>query len=341
MQKEILFRADGNSEIGLGHLYRLFALVEIYKQQCSFTFLTKKDSVLNIIPKDYKVITIPEEININEEPYWIEKNFSPSEYIIIADGYQFISEYQKKIKDLGYFLIYIDDLVKEHMYADIVVNHSPHVFENFFYTENYTSLVLGTNYAMLRPNFLIEAKKPPRNITHVNTVFVNFGGSDSLNLTYKFVESLLSFEQIRSINIVIGHAYKQKEIFILKNKFSKRIKIYKNLSELELIKVMKSSDLAVVPSSTILFELFCIGIPIYSGYFVDNQKQAFIKFKETKSVYGKGDFRKFKTQDFKIELISLFDELDIKSILNNQKNIIDGNQKRRYLHLINKNCNGK
>lgn len=28
---KIIFRADGNSNIGLGHLFRLFALVEIYK----------------------------------------------------------------------------------------------------------------------------------------------------------------------------------------------------------------------------------------------------------------------------------------------------------------------
>ena len=31
IRKKILFRADGNNNIGLGHLYRLFALAEIYK----------------------------------------------------------------------------------------------------------------------------------------------------------------------------------------------------------------------------------------------------------------------------------------------------------------------
>ena len=86
----------------------MFALVEIYKEQFDFVFLTKETSILNIIPSDYVLKTIPEEINIEDEPLWINKNFSHKEYIIISDGYQFISSYQKKLKKLGYFLVYVD-----------------------------------------------------------------------------------------------------------------------------------------------------------------------------------------------------------------------------------------
>ena len=61
---KVIFRADGNSKTGLGHLYRLFALAETYKEQCDFFFLTKQDSLLDVIPHHYKVKTISNRINL-------------------------------------------------------------------------------------------------------------------------------------------------------------------------------------------------------------------------------------------------------------------------------------
>ena len=37
--EKILFREDGNSTIGLGHLYRLFSLVEIYRKRKKYEFI--------------------------------------------------------------------------------------------------------------------------------------------------------------------------------------------------------------------------------------------------------------------------------------------------------------
>ena len=126
MTKKIIFRADGNATTGLGHLYRLFALVEMYKKDYDFVFITKKTSILNIIPSAYKTKLIPESISIEQEPGWLVSLFNYNEYIIIADGYQFISTYQRQIKEKGFKLIYIDALAKEQMFADVVINHSPH-----------------------------------------------------------------------------------------------------------------------------------------------------------------------------------------------------------------------
>ena len=77
IRKKILFRADGNNNIGLGHLYRLFALAEIYKSNYDVIFLTKEDSTLQVIPEGYIVKKIPINITINEEPIWLKKNGCP------------------------------------------------------------------------------------------------------------------------------------------------------------------------------------------------------------------------------------------------------------------------
>ena len=56
MKKKILFRADGNSEIGLGHLYRLFSLVEMLKDNFKFIFLFV-DSLFGKVSPENKIIS--------------------------------------------------------------------------------------------------------------------------------------------------------------------------------------------------------------------------------------------------------------------------------------------
>ena len=154
MQKEILFRADGNSEIGLGHLYRLFSLIEMLKADFKFTFLSSETSTVNIIPNSYQLKIIPSQITIKEEPEWISNEFDKNNTLLIADGYQFNSSYQRKIKEQGFKFVYIDDLASEHMFADLIINHSPNITSQVYSAESYTKFALGTKYALLRPAFL-------------------------------------------------------------------------------------------------------------------------------------------------------------------------------------------
>ena len=217
MAKTILFRADGNSETGLGHLFRLFALVEMYKEHYDYLFLTRSTSTLKVIPKQYNLQIIPESIGINEEPDWLERKFSPEKHLIIADGYHFDSNYQISIKKKAYKLMYIDDLATEKMYADIVVNHSLLLTPGDFDSSEHTRFALGAKYAILRPSFLSEATNN-RKISSIKNVFVCFGGADFYDLTLKSVQGLLELDSIEKLNVVIGGAYKHQEIFDLKEK---------------------------------------------------------------------------------------------------------------------------
>ena len=136
MQKEILFRADGNSEIGLGHLYRLFSLIEMLKADFKFTFVSSETSNVNIIPNSYQLKIIPSQITIKEEPEWVSNEFDKNNTLLIADGYQFNSSYQRKIKEKGFIFVYIDDLASEHMFADLIINHSPNITSQIYSTES-------------------------------------------------------------------------------------------------------------------------------------------------------------------------------------------------------------
>ena len=313
---------------------RLFALVEMCKIDYEFIFITKKTSTLNSIPSTYKIKLIPEYISIEEEPDWLASLFDSSDYIIVADGYQFLSTYQKNIKEKGFKLIYIDDLAKEHMYADVVVNHSPYAHESHFSKESYTKLALGTKYALLRPLFLDEAKQN-KSIQIIDSAFVCFGGVDSLNLTQKAVEAALKSPNFKQIHVVLGGAYAHEEIFNLEEKHSDKITIYQNIPEDQLISVMKKCNFAIAPASTILYELLCVKMPVLSGFYVENQKNIYKGLVEKKVIIDGGDFSNYTVLDFEGKINPILQCNNIDLFLSNQHKLFNGNSKIQFLGLLN------
>lgn len=332
--KRIIFRADGNAKDGLGHLYRLFALVEMLSDDFECVFLTKETSTINVIPPKYIIRLLPDTVSLIDEASWISENYSAENSILITDGYQFNSNYQQEIKKKGFKLVYVDDLSSEYMYADLVINHSPHIRENNFISEPYTRFALGTKYAILRPLFLEAAKKYRAIPQVIEKAFICFGGSDYHDLTLKAVKSLLNIEQFNEINVVLGGAYQHTEIFELEKVYSK-IKIYQNVSESDLIRIMERCHFAIAPTSTVLFELCAVKMIVFSGYYVDNQQKAFEAFKENGIIYGIGDFKNVSIDDIKTEIFKIIDYNHDK-LFQKQFDVFDGLQKDRILESVKK-----
>ncbi|WP_417195748.1 UDP-2,4-diacetamido-2,4,6-trideoxy-beta-L-altropyranose hydrolase [Bizionia sp.] len=326
-KRKILCRADGNSSIGLGHMYRMLAIAEFFKNEYDIIFVTKKDSSTSIIPKAYKISYIPEDVSTQDEPRWLSNNFTILENIIIADGYQFVSSYQRGIKREGFKLIYIDDLVKEHMYADVVINHSPKISVSDYQSEKYTKFALGLDYALLRPVFLAQTKLK-REIKNIDSVFLCFGGADKDNFTLKMYNLLRKMNFIKEIHIIIGAAYKHS----IKDFKDDRAILYNNLNENDLIEVMYKCNLAIAPTSTILLELCCINIPIISGYLEENQKKAYKALYELGAISGIGDFKKVKLT--KTNLKNKINLLEIETLLKTQSQLFNKNQIENFKQLI-------
>lgn len=336
--KKILFRADGNSATGLGHLYRLFALVEMLHNYFDTVFATSETSTLSVIPVDYELKIIPGSVKIQDEPKWLSECFNPSETVVIADGYKFDSQYQKQLIEVGFKLVYIDDLVSEFMFANIVVNHAVGVAANQYSGVPHTQFALGTEYAILRPEFL-KALHNNRKIEEINNVFVCFGGADALNLTEKTVDSLLQFQQVKKINVVLGGAYIDKENSIL-NSFNERLAVYRNLSSSELVEVMINSQLAIVPSSTILYEVCAIKTPVISGFYVKNQEGIYNGFLQKGAITGLGDFNQLDKKELENTILEVlnWDANHLNDQIVKQSLLFDGKIVERYKKLIEGLC---
>jgi UDP-2,4-diacetamido-2,4,6-trideoxy-beta-L-altropyranose hydrolase len=327
VKNKILFRADGNSHIGLGHLYRLYALSEVLGSTYGKIFLSKDT---DFTKKNFKGIDehypIPSNLAIEDEPDWIGSVFSSTECIIITDGYCFNEEYQKKIKVNKFTLVCVDDLASSYMYADLVINHSISIGENNYSSEPYTRYALGTGYALLRSLFL-EAATKSRIIKHVKNVFICFGGADPYDLTLQATKAILKNDYIVKVNVVVGDGYVHRPIHKLKDE---RLNIHYNLNEVSMLKTMLASDAAIAPASTISYELCSARILLYCGYYTDNQALIYQGMLDKGLIIGCGDFNTFN-----FDSINLRDGLEmVRGLIDRQELYFDGDTSRRVNSLM-------
>ena len=331
MIKKVYIRADGNTATGLGHLYRSFALMEMLQNTFECTFISRDNSITSVIPDTYNRILIPSEISLAEEPQWLQSTLDTNA-VLIADGYHFTTSYQKKIKEAGFNLIYIDDLATEHFYADAIINHAPTVAIETIKKEVYTTCYFGTKYAMLRPLFLAQVAIQKTQIGPLSSVFVCFGGADPLDITLKATKALLTFRHIENIHIVVGAAYKNTEIDTLA-KSNNKIVVHRNIGEAAMIEVTQSCQFAIAPASTIVYELCCIKMPILGGYYVPNQKHIYQGLLAHQVIFEGGDFEQYTVDDFSQKLTVCF-EKESSSLIKNQSALFDTSIQHRFKNIV-------
>lgn len=333
-KSKILLRGDGNTKIGMGHMYRLLALADMLKDSFDILFLTQESSVtIPITEAGVKLKFISESVQFKDEPLFIKENYSKYS-ILILDGYNFNRSYQKKLKENGFKLVYIDDLAQEEMFADIIVNHSPAAKPENYQVQTYTKFALGLDFAILRSVFL-KASQTTRMKKNNGNAFVSFGGADPKDFTFFVSKMLLKFSMINTLYVVLGHSYSHNSIYELAKKHP-RLEIYKNVDETKMFQIMQNSDLAIVPSSNILFEVLAVKMMVLSGYYVENQKNIYFDFLDKKVIYPLENLNNLNSEDL---LISINNCLNTQTkMIENQKTLYPRNIKENYLKLIHALC---
>lgn len=301
--KKIILRADSSPEIGLGHLYRIISLAHILSDHFDCLIATNdiskipeaelKKLVISVIQIAAGNYSLPDEKANNEEvPFDMEEMLSGNE-IVIIDGYWFGTEYQKRIKKKGCILVCIDDLCDKEYFADLIINHAPGLTSESYHAQPYTKFALGPDYAILRPAFLKQAKAL-RTIKLSEGIFICFGGSDYLNLTKTVLQVVIDLNYFKKIDIVLGSSFVHKKNLIEMAMGNDAIKIHENLNEETMLETMLLSDLAIVPASSVLYEVMAAGCKSITGYYSLNQKLIYNGFVEKDAVFGCGDFSNLK-----------------------------------------------
>ena len=272
-KKKIIFRADGNSEIGLGHITRSLALAAMLKDDFLCVFATRflTDYLEKEIQKNCtEIIHLPQ----SKDHFQVFLSHLTGNEIVVLDNYFFDTEYQREIKAKGCKLVCIDDLHDKHFVADAVINHAPGIEKDDYSAEAYTKLCLGLDYTLLRPAFL-QATSLRDTFAKNNNLLICFGGADPNNDTLQTLQFLERKEKDFHCHLVLGNVYKHINIL---NDFIKTtplsIDVYHNLDEFSMVKLMQSCAQAILPPSTISMEYLTVrNGTLYLKLIAENQNQ--------------------------------------------------------------------
>lgn len=264
MQK-IYFRADAGSAIGYGHFIRTLALADMLKEDFDCTFFTCHPTPYQMgeMERVCAYVTLQEETHYDEF-----LSHLCGDEIVVLDNYFFITDYQRAIKQKGCHLVCIDDMHDKHYVADVVINHGL-MDESLFDREDYTQLCLGHDWALLREPFL-RPLPMCRSDKYAGRVTVCFGGSDSNNLTGRFVRFLCSQEEVKHVIAIIGDKH------CLDDEFShSKVTLLHNQSAEQIVSLFRETDIAFLSASTVCLEALSQQVPVALGYYVDNQKEIY------------------------------------------------------------------
>lgn len=299
MKQRVIFRADGNLQIGYGHFIRSLGIAGLINDEFDCVFATQMPTDYQLT-EIYKVCSTHIALSITKKHYDEFLTHLNKDDIVVLDNYFFTSDYQLQIKAKGCKVVFIDDHNDKNYVCDALINNIPGFPVTSFKKQEYTKLYLGTDYALLRPEFFNPALRQIKK--KEKTIFLSFGGADFFNISEKIINFLMRIDPSFDINLLIGDAYKFHEVLAAFD----HVKVYKNISATEVASLMAASYICIVPASSLLNEVASIGSKILVGYFAENQIQPYEYFVDNDLAIGLGDYRVLDFEFFREKLGQAF-----------------------------------
>jgi UDP-2,4-diacetamido-2,4,6-trideoxy-beta-L-altropyranose hydrolase len=333
MKKKIIFRADGNRSIGLGHLSRCLAIAMVLKNQYRVDFSSLS------IPESFKGLIISNGFGFFQLPNEITFLGLISGYdFVVLDGYQFNEAFEKEILGLGPKVILIDDLHNRKYYVDAIINHALGIETSAYNTSPSTQLFLGTRFLMLRPEILEYKTQYAHLETSRKSIFICMGGADPNNITLKVLKALQSLKEISFVTIVLGESNPNIDKirdYVNSNQNNLTCLLYQNLDVEGMVKAISSCEWSICPASTTAMEVCLIGKGLITGYTFENQKGILNGLTKYGCGLSIGDFNSVSIS----KLANLFEKfignlIEKERLVHNQNQFFNGQFKQNLLKLF-------
>lgn len=315
-----LFRSDGNSDIGAGHVMRCLSIADMLLEEGEKSiFVTVGADFKNeinrhghedhILYTDYNnMISETEEIGrllhcCQPEAVFVDSYFVTGEYL------EFLHHLCHEMRSA---LVYMDDIMAFAYPCDILVNYNIYGPGNAErYKELYSNagmklpeLLLGPRYAPLRAEF--------RNLPHrelrkkVQNVLISTGGADAEHMGLKIIEAIKRYEEKGKIadicfHFVIGVMNEDKEKIEEASKKISSVKLHYNISNMG--ELMQSCDAAISAAGSTLYELCATKTPGNTYILADNQIPGAEGFEHHGLLKNCGDVRKKSPEELAEKLL--------------------------------------
>ncbi len=340
---DVVFRTDSSHNIGTGHVMRCLSLAdEIRRNGTNISFICREglgNLISYIENRGYEVHQLPGEIDIEKDRKLTNKILSKYETKpdgLIIDHYDIDISYESSLRDRVKKVMVIDDLADREHDCDLLLD------QNYSKNDNrYNGLVpedciqlLGSEYAILRPQFQKARENLRERDGGVNRILVFMGGVDSKDITSKVLRAInILVRSDIAIDVVIGNLNPHHdEIKILASKIPNTI-CHHNVEDLA--KLMSSADICIGAGGTTTWERCCVGLPTITIVLAGNQKDISESLDKEGAIINLGWYQNVKENDIAEcinELIN--DPKKIQSMADKSRNLVDGEGVSRVVDTI-------
>jgi UDP-2,4-diacetamido-2,4,6-trideoxy-beta-L-altropyranose hydrolase len=293
--KKLFFFTQGNDRIGHGHLMRCRSLAERVSEafDCRFVLVQSPAELRAQLFAGFASLGFA---SYSEALTYLAGQASPHDLVII-DSYEVTARAVQQLREQGLNTLAINDLPEQALPADWLLNHAPGLRPEDFQLSSPTRLLLGARYLLLRKPFfeISDSPTPPRQ----DRMFVCFGGSDPEGLSLKVIRYLRESGMSLPLEILTNSPQTRDRIRAFQQEHQiEGIQLHSRLDAEAIIALIQSCSLAVLPGSTIALEAMCVGIPLLTGYYVENQMRMAHNFGKLGLALNVGDFRKMTASAF-------------------------------------------
>lgn len=270
--KNLLIRVNSTYESGMGHFMRTLALAQKWqKERGQIYFIINDNDNLKqrIDAENMEFIVCPFESGSDDDADFLSDIYNKFNISwVIVDGYIFTGHYFDILRNNNLnFLIFDDDGKFNHYNSNIILNQNLHGKFEWYSSkkEDYTNILVGTNFVLLRNDFLRHINYKKIINDKAKNILITLGGSDVNNYSLEILDTLnkLDYDDF-DVKVVIGVNNKhENELINFSENLNFNVEILKNVSNMS--EIMIWADLAFSSGGTTVWELAFMGVPAIVG----------------------------------------------------------------------------
>lgn len=315
---KIGIRADGGATIGMGHIMRTLVLAkELSKTEEVFYICKSENSISGKYKSGIKKVREEGfEVKLIDENNIFEGLSNICADILITDSYEVNEEYFNNTKNIFNKTGYIDDNnLLSYYNVDFLINQNLGAEEYKYNVNEYTELLLGTKYVLLREEFRELVKN--RDVeTTVKDILVTIGGADPNYITESIVKMIKDLDF--NFHIIVGPSF--KDIKTLEEMESENVKLHFNAN---MSKLMSNSDLAISACGSTLYELAACEVPTIGIIAAENQEKLASTMHKKGMIYNLGWFSKLEKKKVREVLTMICNNYNYRCEMVQNQNPID------------------
>ena len=286
----VVFRTDASIRIGSGHVMRCLTLAdEMKKYDVKSHFICRDfpgqmadlirqhDHTIMLLPKprnEYKPIQDdPDHAHLLGVP-WMQDadetirgiDGNNADWLII-DHYGIDHRWQRKLRTHSSYMMVIDDLADRKLDCDLVLDQTYGRREGAFLKRipEHCQLLLGTQYALLRPEFAglrsyaLEKRKRFKGVKHI---LISMGGTDPDNLTGFALTCLaqVPWKERPVVDLVLGSRFPHLKM-VTNQAPDYPLQINILIDATNMAELMIEADIAIGSGGISSWERCCMALP--------------------------------------------------------------------------------